>query len=108
RLATEGRDPLVSLRRFLSQGGPGLVDAGEIALLFAGMLAPLRLPPRPWRERRWRVPLAAAVVATAGFVLALLWRFDLIQASALYGLRLALPPPRSVASTLHLIALCAL
>ncbi len=106
RLATEGRDPLVSLRRFLSQGGPGLIDAGEIALLFAGMLAPVLLPPRPWRERRWRVPLTVAVVATAGFVLALLWRFDLIQASALYGLRLELPPPGSIAGVLHVLAFC--
>src|SRR5262249_55612817 len=41
RLGTEGRDLLAPLRRFLAQGGPGLGDAGEIAILFAGMLAPL-------------------------------------------------------------------
>ena len=104
RLSTEGRDVLAPLRRVLAQGGPALIDGGEIALLLAGILAPVLLPPRPWRERRWRVPLAIAAALTAGFVWALFWRFDLIQASALYGLRLELPPLASVAGVAHVLA----
>lgn len=105
RLATDGRDPLVSLRRALAQSGPALTDAGVIALMIAGLLAPLLLPPRPFRERRWRVPLAVAAALTAAFVFALMWRFDLIQASALYGLRLELPPLASIAGGAYVLAL---
>ena len=46
--------------------GPALVGAGEVALLLAGMLAPLLLPPRPFRERRWQVPLVVAAALTVG------------------------------------------
>ena len=88
----EGHGVAAAMRRGLSQGGPALVRAGEIALLLAGMLAPLLLPPRPFRERRWQVPLGVAAALTACFVFALVGRFDLMQASALYGLRLELPP----------------
>ena len=48
-------------RRALAAGGPPLLEAGAIAVLLAGLLAPLLLPPRPftsaagtcrWRSRR--------------------------------------------------------
>jgi hypothetical protein len=104
RLATEGHDPMAGVRRALAPSGPALVDAGAIALLCGGMLAPLLLPPRPFRERRWHVPLAIAAAVTALFVVALVWRFDVIQASALYGLRLELPPVGSVAGVAHIVA----
>jgi hypothetical protein len=41
---------------------------------------------------------------TVVFVLALVWRFDVVQASALYGLRLELPPLGSVAGVAHVLA----
>jgi len=104
RLSTEGRDFLAPVRRVLAQGGPALTDGGAVALLLAGLLAPLLLPARPWRERRWRLPLGIATVLTAAFLFALFWRFDLIQASALYGLRLELPPLASVAGVAHVLA----
>jgi hypothetical protein len=93
-----------AVRRGLSHAGPALVGAGEVALLAAGILAPLLLPPRPWRERRWQVPLVVAAALTIAFVGVLLWRFDLIQASALYGLRLELPPLASPAGIAHVLA----
>jgi len=93
-----------AVRRALSQAGPVLVGAGEVALLAAGMLAPLLLPPRPFRERRWQIPLGVAAALTIAFVGVLLWRFDLIQASALYGLRLELPPLASAAGVAHVLA----
>ena len=83
---------------------PALVLTGEIALVLAGILAPLLLPPRPFRERRWRIPFAIAALVTCGFVFALVWRFDLIQASALYGLRLELPPITSIAGVAVVLA----
>ena len=51
-----------------------------------------------------RSPLVVAAVLTAVFVGALAWRFDLIQASALYGLRLELPPLASPAGIAHVLA----
>ena len=100
----EGHGLAAAVRRGLSQGGPALVRAGEIALLLAGMLAPLLLPPRPFRERRWQVPMGVAAALTAGFVFALVGRFDLMQASALYGLRLELPPLASAEGVAHVFA----
>jgi hypothetical protein len=102
--AGEGHGVAAAIRRGLSQGGPALVRAGEIALLLAGMLAPLLLPPRPFRERRWQVPLGVAAALTACFVFALVGRFDLMQASALYGLRLELPPLASAEGVAHVLA----
>ena len=93
-----------AVRRALSHAGPTLVGAGEVALLAAGMLAPVLLPPRPFRERKWQVPVIAAAALTVAFVGVLLWRFDLIQASALYGLRLELPPLASPAGIAHVLA----
>ena len=103
-LATEGHDGLAGVRRALAQATPALLGLGEITLLAAGALAPLLLPPRPLRERRWQIPLAIAAVLTVGFVIALVWRFDFIQASALYGLRLELPPLTSPAGIAHVVA----
>jgi hypothetical protein len=104
RLSPEGHDPLAGLRRSVSHAGPTLVDAGAIALMFAAIVAPALLPPRPFRERRWHVPLAIAAALTAVFVFVLVWRFDLVQASALYGLRLELPPVASFAGLVHILA----
>jgi hypothetical protein len=104
RLTTEGHDAFAGVRRAASQGGAPLLEAGAIAVLLAGLLAPVLLPARPYRERRWRLPLAVATTLTALFVFALVWRFDLIQASALYGLRLELPPLSSVAGVAHVLA----
>ncbi len=104
RLTPEGHDAFASVRRTLAPGGAPLLEAGAIALLLAGVLAPLLLPPRPVHERRWHVPLAIATALTGLFVFALLWRFDVIQASALYGLRLELPPLTTVAGLAHVLA----
>ena len=65
--------------------------AGELSLLVACLAAPVLLSPRPARERPWRRALAAAVALTAALVVGLGVRYDLIQASLLYGLRLELP-----------------
>jgi hypothetical protein len=93
-------------------GGPGagpsegaaLASAGEVALVVASIAAPLLLPARPLRERRWRLALGVAVGATAAFLAALLVRFDLVQASVLYGLRIDLPRPGSLAGVAHVAA----
>jgi hypothetical protein len=103
-LPVDNRGALPGLRRQLAHAAPGFLIAGAMALLVAAILAPLLLPPRPLRERRWRVPLVVAAVLTVGFVVALLWRFDLIQASALYGLRLELPPLASAPGVAYVLA----
>lgn len=84
-----------------------LAGVGEAALIAAAIGAPLLLPLPPLRERRWPLPLGVATVATALFASVLLLRFDLVQASALYGLRMELPPPRSVAGLAYVAALFA-
>jgi hypothetical protein len=83
----------------------GLGDAGEVALLVATLTAPFLLPPRPWRERRWRLPLAVSAAVTALFIGALGFRYDLLQAAALYGLRMDLPRLDSLAGAAHVLAL---
>jgi hypothetical protein len=103
-LVPDGHGAMAALRRSLSQAAPALVVTGEIALLVAGILAPLLLPTRQFRERRWHIPLIVAALLTSVFVFALVWRFDLIQASALYGLRLELPPVASPAGVAHVLA----
>jgi hypothetical protein len=103
-LPVDGRGAMPGMRRVLSQGAPGLLVAGAIALLLAAMFAPLLLPPRPFRERRWRAPLVVAAALTAGFIVALVLRFDLVQASALYGLRLELPPLASAPGVAYVLA----
>jgi hypothetical protein len=79
--------------------------AGELLLIAAAVGAPLLLPPRPVAERRWRLPLAVAAGLTGLFVVGLAVRFDLMQASALYGLRMELPPLGSVAGVAYVVAL---
>jgi hypothetical protein len=70
-----------------------VAHGGELALLVACLAAPVLLPPRPAAERPWRRALAAAVVLTATLVVALVARYDLLQATLLYGLRIDLPRP---------------
>ena len=82
----------------------GLAGAGEAALIAASVGAPLLLPLPAPRDRHWWLPLALAAAGTVLFVTFLLVRFDLVQASALYGLRMELPPPRSVAGFAYLVA----
>ncbi|HVV48823.1 MAG TPA: hypothetical protein VHO06_04125 [Polyangia bacterium] len=82
-----------------------LAGAGEAALIAAAAGAPFLLSPRPLRERRWRLPLATAAVLTSLFVAVFSVRFDLVQASALYGLRMELPPLGSIAGVAYVVAL---
>jgi hypothetical protein len=95
---------------FMSGRGPGaaeaaaLAGAGEIALLVAGVLAPLTLVTRPWKDRRWLLPLVSAVLLTTALLVALSVRFDLVQASVLYGLRIDLPRLGSPAGIAHVAA----
>jgi hypothetical protein len=103
-LPVDSRGPLPALRRLLSHAAPAFLIMGALALLAAAILAPLLLPPRPFRERRWRVPLAIAALLTGAFVVVLLLRFDLIQASALYGLRLELPQLASAPGVAYVMA----
>ncbi|HEX3697583.1 MAG TPA: hypothetical protein VH374_19580 [Polyangia bacterium] len=75
---------------FHDDGGLPLLLAklADGALLTCGLGAPLFWPGLPWRQRRWGAPLAIAFVATAAFVWLLIARFDLLQATVLYGLRI--------------------
>ena len=82
-----------------------IAGVGEAALIAAGVGAPFLLPPRPRRERHWRLPLVVATTLSALFVVALSTRFDLVQASALYGLRMELPPLGSIAGLAYVLAL---
>jgi hypothetical protein len=82
-----------------------IAAGGEIVLVAAAAAAPLLLPPRPFRERRWRLPLAIASALTALFVVGLALRYDLMQASALYGLRMDLPPLGSIAGVAYVFGL---
>jgi hypothetical protein len=81
-----------------------LSRTGELALLAACLAAPLLLPPRPARERAWRRPLATAAVFTALLATGIIIRFDLLQATLLYGLRLELPPLGSALGLAYLAA----
>jgi len=64
---------------------------GEVVLLAACVGAPLLLPPRPKAERPWRAALGASAFLTGALVVALVARFDLLQATLLYGLRVDVP-----------------
>jgi hypothetical protein len=64
---------------------------GELTLLAACLAAPQLLPPRPARERPWRRPLATAITLTVALGIGLGVRYDLFQATLLYGLRLDVP-----------------
>ena len=81
-----------------------MAGVGEAALIAAAAGAPFLLPPRPWAERAWRLPLATAAILTSLFVAGLSARYDLMQAGALYGLRMDLPPLGSVAGVAYVIA----
>ncbi len=81
-----------------------LARIGEAALIIAAAGAPFLLSPRPRAERRWRLPLAIAATLTALFVLGLIFRFDLMEASALYGLRMELPTAGTMAGVAYVIA----
>jgi hypothetical protein len=74
-----------------ASGALDVTRAGEVVLLAASAAAPLLLFPRSGGERAWRVPLAAAAVAALLFTLVLATRYDLVQATGLYGLRLEIP-----------------
>jgi len=87
------------------EGGVALAATGALAMLIGGIAAPFLLPPRPARERRWRLPAAVSLAVTAAFIVALIARFDLMQASALYGLRIELPPLLSIHGLAHVLAL---
>lgn len=85
---------IITDRMSLLATGPSstISRLGELALLVACLSAPALLPPRPPRERPWRRPLVVALVATTLLVVGVAARFDLMQATLLYGLRLELPP----------------
>jgi hypothetical protein len=82
-----------------------IAGVGEAALIAAGIGAPFLLPPRPRRERHWRLPVIVATSLSALFVVGLSTRFDLIQASVLYGLRMELPPLGSIPGVAYVLAL---
>ena len=58
----------------------------------AAALAPLLLGPEPAAGRRGLVGAAAGVLTLTVLLVALVARFDLVQALTLYGFRLDLPP----------------
>jgi hypothetical protein len=71
---------------------PGeIARAAEICALLAGALAPLLLVPEPASGRRGALGAAVGVVTLSLLLLALVSRFDLVQALTLYGFRLDLP-----------------
>jgi hypothetical protein len=71
---------------------PGeLARAAEICALSAGSLSPILLSPEPTTTRRGLAGAAVGVLTLATLLLALVRRFDLVQALALYGFRLDLP-----------------
>jgi hypothetical protein len=81
-----------------------VAHVGELALLAACLSAPALLPPRPSAERPWRAPLAATIALTAVLVGALVARYDLLQASVLYGVRLDLPRLSSALGVAYVLA----
>jgi hypothetical protein len=68
-----------------------IARVGELCFLAACFAAPALLPPRPANERPWRAALVAAGLSTTTLVVALVTRYDLLQATLLYGLRIDLP-----------------
>jgi hypothetical protein len=82
---------------WLTGSTPALIaSAAEKLLLTACVAAPFLLPPRPANERRWRAPVVASAFLTAVFIVALVVRYDLLQATLLYGLRIDVPRPTTV------------
>jgi hypothetical protein len=81
-----------------------LAGAGEGALVLAAIVAPFTLVPRPWKQRRWLLPLAISAALTTVLVVAIAWRFDLVHESALYALRIDLPRLASLTGVGHVLA----
>jgi hypothetical protein len=77
---------------------------GESCLLLAAASAPLTLPPAPVRDRAWIVPGALAAGLTAIFAVALGSHHDLLQAAALFGLRLEVPELTTVMGVAYVVA----
>jgi hypothetical protein len=69
-----------------------LARAAEICALSAGALSPILLSPEPSSTRWGLAGAAAGVLTLATLLVTLVTRFDLVQALALYGFRLDLPP----------------
>jgi hypothetical protein len=77
---------------WLDAGAPATVaHLGEILMLAACYAAPVLLSPRPPGERPWRAPSVVSAFLTGALVVALVVRFDLLQATVLYGLRVDVP-----------------
>jgi hypothetical protein len=91
--------------RLGSDSATVIAGVGEAALIAGGVCAPFLLSPRPRHERHWRLPLIVATSVSTLFVVGLSTRFDLVQASALYGLRMELPALGSMAGVAYVIAL---
>jgi hypothetical protein len=71
---------------------PGeIARAAEICALLAGALAPLLLVPEATSGRRGVLGAAVGVLTLSILLVALVSRFDLVQALTLYGFRLDLP-----------------
>jgi len=75
----------------LPLGSPEVTHLGELVLLGASMTAPLLLSPRPIGSRPWRFPLGIASALTLAFAVTMAMRYDLAQATVLYGLRIDIP-----------------
>jgi hypothetical protein len=82
-----------------------LARIGELALLGACLAAPALLPPRPVRERPWVAPLAIALPLTVLYAALMAIRYDLVQAAALYALRIEVPRLDSLVGVAYLLAL---
>ncbi len=89
----------------LGDGGTVLARVGEWGVVLGAAAAPFLLSPRPSEERRRRLPLSVGLSATILFVLGLHYRFDVLEASALYGLRIELPSLGSLAGVCYVVAL---
>ncbi|HVR60321.1 MAG TPA: hypothetical protein VMU50_00405 [Polyangia bacterium] len=95
---------------WLRDGGAAalvLPRAADVALLLCGLGAPLFWLAQPWRRRRWTAPLAIGTLVMAVFAWLLVARFDILQAAALYGLRIELGGPASLFGIASCVALLA-
>jgi hypothetical protein len=92
---------------FATSTAGALARLGEVLLLAACVAAPALLPPRPARERPWRAALVTSAFLTGALVVALVVRFDLLQATLLYGLRLDVPRVGSPLGVVYVTAFAA-
>jgi hypothetical protein len=69
-----------------------LARGGEICGLIAGALSPVLMVPDPATGRRGLAGVAVGIATLGLLLVALVFRFDLVQTLALYGFRLDLPP----------------